>query len=664
VNVAVQRARWLPAAVPALGFVMLAPVLWSGWTADDAFYSALNGILGSDRSTLWQAMAHSFDLWFFGNGRFYPGLILEKYLVFAIFTNLVAYKILLIALTLTAVEMFRRCVQAYMTRAFGIVAALFVVALFFVHGYQDALVAYNGMPQVVAIAILGSLMAFRAALAEEDRRMAVFSAVLYAIAACTYEDVYPLCVLYPLLAWYVCRSRQAAMRSAWPQLAIAAALTVFELVLHVRARLPADALYAVHFDGAGFVRTALYEITAALPLAYWFADPPRFLRFDIVPSALVFAGFASVAWIALGGLDRAGKRRLPFLTSSLLIVLPALPIALLVKYQQELRLGLGYLPVFFQTFGVALLLAAIAAAAVRSRFARAARVVIVVAIAALATVTFAANAQMVRADEPARLARFSLQQAIARGLVGSVPDGAVVAIPKAFDWIDYDDSGPDGISARGIAYMFGRRRVDFEPPGDPRASFAIAYSSGSWTIHKLGRAPQANLPRPCNVSSLVNGDFTFGFRCWAQVAVPPAGDLAPHFRIEGAGACLPSGQAGNPYAVLDLPAAGQAYIAQTFRNRGKVTTVILRAWRSMDPIMVRVGVVYPVGTGIGTEHVLDAFDPPALQSKSGACSGLRPVVKSYRISGYTPGAQIQLRLHAETGSARAAANFDDITSTP
>jgi hypothetical protein len=638
-------------------------VLWSGWTADDAFYSALNGVLGSDRSTLWQAMAHSFDLWFFGNGRFYPGLILEKYLVFAIFTNVVVYKVLLFALTLTAVEMFRRCVQAYTTRAFGILAALFVVTLFFVHGNQDALVAYNGMPQVVAIAMLGSLMAFRAALAEEDRRMAILSTVLYAIAACTYEDVYPLCVLYPVLAWYVCPNRLAVMRSAWPQLAIAAALIVFELVLHVRARLPADALYAVHLGGAGFVRTAFYEVTAALPLAYWFADPPQFLRFDIVPGALVFAGFAIVAWIALGGVDRAASTRLPFLTSVLLIVLPALPIALLVKYQQELRLGLGYLPVFFQTFGVALLLAAVAAAAVRSRFAGAARVVIVVAVAALATVTFAANAQMVRADEPARLARFSLQNAIAHGLMASLHDGVVVTVPKAFDWIDYDDSGPDGISARGIAYMFGRRRIDFEPPGDPRASFALTYASGSWTIHKLARAPEANLPRPCNVSAIVNGDFTFGFRCWAHVATVPPG-IAVRFQIEGADACLPSAQAGNPHAVLDVPAAGQAYIAQTFRTHGKVTTVTLRVWRSMDPVTVRVGTVYPVGTGIGTERIVDTFDPPALQSRSGACSELHPVMKSYRISGYAPGTPIQLRLHAAAGAAGATANVDDVTSTP
>ncbi len=196
-NDAARLSRWLPAAILALGIIVVSPVLWSGWTGDDAFYSALNGILGADRLTLGQAMAHSFSVWFFGNGRFYPGLILEKYLVFAALTNLVAYKIFLVAATLAALELFRRCVAAYTTPAFGALSALAAAALFLVHGYQDALIAYNGMPQAVAIAMLGSLIAFRAFLAGGGRRTAILSVVLYAAAALTYEDVYLLCVLYP-----------------------------------------------------------------------------------------------------------------------------------------------------------------------------------------------------------------------------------------------------------------------------------------------------------------------------------------------------------------------------------------------------------------------------------------------------------------------------------
>jgi hypothetical protein len=671
VNDAARLSRWLPAAVLALGFIVISPVLWSGWTGDDAFYSALNGILGADKLTLWQAMAHSFNVWFFGNGRFYPGLILEKYLVFAVLTNLVAYKIFLIAATLAAVELFRRCVAAYTTPAFGALSALAAVSLFLVHGYQDALIAYNGMPQVVAIALLGSFIAFRALLGGGGRRMAILSVALYAAAALTYEDVYLLCMLYPVLAWYVCGSWRVAIRVAWPQLTIAATLTAFELWLHIWVRLPAGALYAIHVNAGAFLQTAFYQLTAAFPLAYWVADPPRFASaVDMLASApatpFIFASVALVCWAALGGVARAENKRLPFLTGILLTVLPALPVALLVKYQQELRLGLGYLPVFFQTFGVALLLAAIATAAVR-RFGVAARAVAVLSIGVLAALTYAANVRLVKADQPARSARLALQSELAHALMAQVPDGAVVAVPKTFNWIDYDNQGPDGISTRGLLYTYGGRRIDLEPPEDPRASFGLTYDakSGSWIIGKLQAAPQSGFPLPCNVSRIANGDFTFGFRCWAQVAVAAARSAAPQFRIDAAGACLPAAQAGNPFAALDIPANAQAYIAQTFIYRGTPTSVTFRAWGAIDPVTVSAGIVFPVGTGVGTERTLDTFVPPPLEQKNGACSGRQPVKKVYRFSGYPRGARIQLRLHATSaGPNGAIAAFDDVNSSP
>jgi hypothetical protein len=672
VNDAARLSLWLPAAVLALGFIVISPVLWSGWTGDDAFYSALNGILGADRLTLWQAMAHSFNVWFFGNGRFYPGLILEKYLVFAVLTNLVAYKMFLIVATLATVELFRRCVAAYTTPAFGALSALAAVALFLVHGYQDALIAYNGMPQAVAIAMLGSFIAFRAFLAGGGRRMAILSVLLYAAAALTYEDVYLLCLLYPVLARYVCGSWRVAIRVAWPQLTIAATLTVFELFLHMWVRLPAGTLYAIDLNAGAFLMTAFYQLTAAFPLAYWVASPPRFasagdMLVGAPASPFIFAGFALVCWAALGGVVRTENKRLPYLTGILLTVLPALPVALLVKYQQELRLGLGYLPEFFQTFGAALLLAAIATAAVR-RFGVAARAAAVLSIGVLAALTYAANVQLVRADVPERSARLSLQNELAHASMAPVPDGAVVSVPKTFNWIDYDNQGPDGISTRGLLYMYGGRRIDLEPPEDPRASFGLAYDakSGSWTIRKLQTAPQSGLPLPCNVSRIANGDFTFGFRCWAQVAVA-AGRIAsyPQFRIDAAGACLPAAQAGNPFATLDVPANAQAYIAQTFIYRGTPTSMTFRAWGAVDPVTVSAGIVFPVGTGMGTERTLDTFVAPPLEQKNGACSGRQPVRKVYRFSGYPRGAQIQLRLHATSAGADGAiAAFDDVTSSP
>jgi hypothetical protein len=657
--------RWLPPAILALALFVILPAAATGWLADDAFYSALPGILGADRITLWQAMAHSFHMWFFGNGRFYPGLIVEKYLVFDLFTNLVAYKIFLTAATLAALEMFRRCVQAYTTPAFAALCALTAAALFLIHGYQDALIAYNAMPQLVAVSMFGSFLAFRAALAGRSRAMAVTAVMLYVLAALTYEDVYLLCVIYPLLARPLTGNWRAAVRASVPYIAVAAALALFELGLHGWVRLPPGALYAVYLNPVFFLKTAFYQVTAALPFAYWIADP---LRSFPVLAIDAFIGFAVIGWFALRAVERADPKRFPLGTGVLVAILPALPVAVLVKYQHELRLGIGYLPVFFQTFGVALLLALALAAAVRSR-GSGARIAAAFLLGVLGAGAYASNVQLARAQQPARTARAAFESAVANGLLKKVPDGSTITVPKTFDWIDYDDSGPDGISTRGLLYEYGGKRADLEAPGDKRARYGLSYSdaSGTWSLYRiLPRVNATRLPGACNAGAITNGDFTFGFSCWAQVATMRGNlDGFPQFRIEAAGACLPPSIAGNPYAAVDVPGGASAYLAQTFRYRGTPTRITLRAWGVVDPVTVRIGVVFPVGTGIGTEKILDTFVAPAIQQASGLCSGLQPLEKHYAFSGYARGAQIQLRLHAASkGSNAAIAAFDDAVSSP
>jgi hypothetical protein len=657
--------RWVPPAILALALLVILPAAVTGWIADDAFYSALPGILGADRITLWQAMAHSFHIWFFGNGRFYPGLILEKYLVFDLFTNLVAYKILLTAATLATLEMFRRCVQAYTTPAFAALCALTAASLFLIHGYQDALIAFNAMPQLVAMAMFGSFIAFRAALVKRNATTAAVAVMLYVLAALTYEDVYLLCVIYPLLARPLTGNWRAAVRASAPYVAVAGGLALLELGLHGWVRLPPGALYAVNVNPVLFLKTAFYQITAALPFAYWIADPLRsFTAFAIG----AFIGFAVIGWVALRAVERAGPKQLPVGTGVLAAILPALPVAVLVKYQHELQLGIGYLPVFFQTFGVALLLASAAAAAVRSR-GSGAKIAAAFLLGLLGAGAYASNVQLARAQEPARAARAAFESAVANGLLKEVPGGSIMTIPKAFDWIDYDDSGPDGISTRGLLYRFGNKRADLEAPGDLRARYGLSYSHAwrTWSLYTiLPNVRIAKYPGPCNVGALANGDFTFGFRCWAQVATMPGRlDGFPQFRIESAGACLSPSIAGNPYAAIDVPGGAGAYLAQTFRYRGTPTRITLRVWGMVDPVTVRIGVVFPVGAGIGTERLLDTFVPPAIEQASGSCSGLQPLEKHYAFSGYSRGALIQLRLHAtSSGSNGAIAAFDDAASSP
>lgn len=461
---------------------------------DDAFYSVLNGVLRADGLSLGQAMLRSFEEWFLGNGRFYPGLVVEKYFVFYIFTNLVAYKTLLVAMTLITVELFRRCVKGYTNAAMANLSALIVVTLFTERGYHDSILAYNAMPQVVMIAMLASLMAFRRALVTRSIAMRIASVMFYAIAALTYEDVYPLCLIYPAITALVRRGRTEIVRMSWPYVLIAASLTGFALAMRRIVGLPSGSIYAIGSDPLAIVRTAGYQIVAAFPLSYWAFDPSGiYSRADVgdffrnAPlSPIVFIAFMLAAWWCLREVVRNDAGRVaPLVWVGLLVlVLPALPIALTIKYQHELKLGLGYLPVFFQAFGVALIGTAFAKAILLRWRVVPGQIVLCGAIAMCATMTQAANVRLVREGLPSRYARSALEEQLTRGLVSDVRDGDSIAVARNFDWIAYDDDGPDGISTRGLFALYANRRITLVPIGNARARFALVYhpERNAWTI--------------------------------------------------------------------------------------------------------------------------------------------------------------------------------------
>ncbi|MBV8344812.1 MAG: hypothetical protein JO190_07440 [Candidatus Eremiobacteraeota bacterium] len=478
------RTLYEGVAVAALGFVVIAPALWSGWLGDDAFYSVLNGILGADHISLWQAMRHSFDLWFLREGRFYPGLILEKYLVFYVFTNLLAYKVLLVAATLATLEMFRRCVAAYATQGLANLAALIAITLFAERGYHDSILSYNAMPQFVAILLLGSLLAFRRVLDDGATGPRVLSTVLYAAAALTYEEAYGLCLLYPIVAAAKGRSWRDALRESWPYLAIAGALTAFSLAARAVVRVPAGSLYAFNAAPAPLLRTLGEQIAAALPLSYYLFDPSHIFSHndfhDFYNNApmqpAIFVAFALAAAYALAqAVGDGGDSRGPAAVGIAVLVLAAAPIAAVVKYQHELLPGLGYLPVLYEAFGVALALAALAAETTRRIRGRWYRLAWIAAIAIVGTMTQATNVRVVREDQASRDARSALESQLDAGLLLGVRSGTLITMVPPQDWIAYDGQGPDGISTRGLFYLHGKSRIRLVDPGDARASIAVVY---------------------------------------------------------------------------------------------------------------------------------------------------------------------------------------------
>ncbi len=171
----------------------------------------------------------------------------------------------------------------------------------------------------------------------------------------------------------------------------------------------------------------------------------------------------------------------------------------------------------------------------------------------------------------------------------------------------------------------------------------------------------------CNKTNLINNGFNFDWLCWDRTPTAP-GTLPgfPTFTLKTSDPCVPS-QNGNVFAAVETPAGSAGYLSQQFIDHGVPQSVSFRVWGGQDPVTVSVGIVFPTGTHIGTETILDTFTPPSVQASPTTCTGLGPITKTYSFSrpDFTTGSLIEIRLHVTSNGVNGAiANFDDITSSP
>jgi hypothetical protein len=103
------------------------------------------------------------------------------------------------------------------------------------------------------------------------------------------------------------------------------------------------------------------------------------------------------------------------------------------KYQDELRWGIGYIPVFFSCFGIATMLLA-GMRLVRGRPALA--LVVAVLLGAGGAVSFAANRQVVeRINRDLRYPRELVEDSMRRGLAPCLPEGSTLIVAGNQPWL-------------------------------------------------------------------------------------------------------------------------------------------------------------------------------------------------------------------------------------
>jgi len=334
------------------------------YNGDDMINCTTPGVLRYEGISIWQLTFRLLKNWI-DVGRLYP-LAFYVYSLFNVFSTLFAYRTFLIILNLIVISSFGiltyKISKSVQTASMAILLMTVIIQF---RVYHDPVLAFHGMLQFVALYLIWAIFLQIHALEKRKVLPLIISSCLYAFCILTYEISYSFIVIFIITAVIYGRGKMRFL-AAMPHYIV----TVIILVITFYLRFHSPNAYAgtsFSMDFAKIIKTYTNQTSAGFPLSYWILSKPPYLFYsckkiienitmwDIFLTSALFGILLGCFWL----LPRKGHTLYLFIYGLLLTLLPSTIISLSERYQQELSIGIGYLPVYVQYFGVALLIAGI-----------------------------------------------------------------------------------------------------------------------------------------------------------------------------------------------------------------------------------------------------------------------------------------------------------------
>jgi hypothetical protein len=365
------RALAVPAAFAAL-LLALVPVLRTPHVSDDVVNYSFGWLQGAE---FFRVTNEEVRDWILSAGRAFVFSSYLKNAVFKAFHDLLSYKVFLVAMNMAAAIAFFGYVRM-LTRSVAVpaLALLCLPVLIQLRDYHDPVVSFNALFQLGAALIFGSLAAHLAYLRTGRARWLVVALFLFAVNLLLYEMAAVTAALVLVQERFEPAGERRRYRATAWFLALVAIYGVQVVVSRwIGAHYFGMAVspYEASFSLGGAAMGLLKQLFAVVPFSYFlmrphdgawtvYASPDAtpWLAFPHFYAAVAI--FFVLAWLALRavGSGAHGERRepLPLWIGAGLVVLPAVVIACIARYQNTLGWGDGHLPVYYQVFGAALAL--------------------------------------------------------------------------------------------------------------------------------------------------------------------------------------------------------------------------------------------------------------------------------------------------------------------
>lgn len=378
------------------------------YTGDDRTNSMTKGIVWSGQTV--RQHTYWVEKGWLDRGRFFP-LGFYSRALFYYLPDLFSYRIFQILLNIVVCAIFAVFVQKISKRWYISLFALLMPAVFFqTRDYHDAITGFHGFLQFVTIFFFLSLICQIMAFERRKILFGVFSGIFFLASLLLYEVSYSFAAIFIVVALLYKKKAKERILTVLPHfIAIVIALipTIY-YKLHAVGDAYEGVTFSLQIDK--IIQTFGIQLFSAMPLSYMVIFPEIFQEAKVqaknlsIVYAFFYVLFAILIWwcfwtaknhIYKGSAqskmiqdqsesdqppnienqlssqsdtaneltkktktENSGFRNLFFL-GLIIWLAPAGLVALSIRYQEELKLGIGYLPVYIQYFGGICIAAAI-----------------------------------------------------------------------------------------------------------------------------------------------------------------------------------------------------------------------------------------------------------------------------------------------------------------
>jgi hypothetical protein len=341
-----------------LGYYLVAgPIIGSPYWGDDHGDSQLPMILAATDQSFFRWWIDLTREWAATTGRYFPLNVLHGSAVFYLFQDRESYKLYQFFILATALASFSTLMGVTLRSRWAAFTAFgFALMTIQMKSWYDPFWQFSGQQSLVnilaCISLALAVVASRRSTSTKALLVAVAGMTVFAGAILTYESSLFLIAAVPLL---LLRERGYGVRRMMifaGYAAVAAALLINLLVQRSHA-VVTNPGYTVSLDAQAIFTTLKHQMGAAVPLSYRHHTVDSFLPPDaswplnpalVIAICLVLAVAMSVSLVQV---FRQTRRGLALAAGAALIywLVPSFFVAVSLRWQAEVRPGVGYIPV-------------------------------------------------------------------------------------------------------------------------------------------------------------------------------------------------------------------------------------------------------------------------------------------------------------------------------